>query len=340
VERLPGILRNPPESVGAGFPCSGMDRPGDPPAVSPSAEACLYPFEDVAIPQTEAVASRIPILTPHRSRQEEIAGAAGLPVDSHGPVRSALSRIGSMARGLARRVIPRDARRALVRATRIPPVGTVDLGDLRRPEPVSRSWGGDRGLPVDRYYIEQFLAANSSDIRGRVLEIGDNEYTLRFGQGRVETSEILHAAPGNPRATYVDDLAVGRTLPDAAFDCIVCTQTLHVIPDMVASVRTLARILKPGGVLLATAPGISQIYRDEEGRWGDYWRLTNHSALWLMEQAFGPGTTTVEVRGNVLSATAFLQGLASGELTPEELDARDPDYQVSLGIRVVRSGRI
>jgi SAM-dependent methyltransferase len=248
-------------------------------------------------------------------------------------VRTFLSRL----RILARTVIPRSTRRALVRATRFPPVGTVDLGDLRRLEPVSRSWGGDRGLPVDRYYIEQFLAAHSRDIRGRVLEIGDNEYTLRFGGSRVEKSEILHAAPGNPRATYVDDLAVGRTLPDDAFDCIVCTQTLHVIPDMVASVRTLARILKPGGVLLLTAPGISQIYRDEEGGWTDHWRLTDRSALWLMDQAFGPGAAAVEVRGNVLAATALLQGLASGELEPEELDARDPDYQVSLGVRAVRS---
>ncbi|CAN5640841.1 hypothetical protein BH23GEM11_BH23GEM11_04050 [soil metagenome] len=247
------------------------------------------------------------------------------------------NRMGLLARGLVRKVMPLSARRALVRATRIPPVGTVDLGDLRRPEPVSRSWGGDRGLPVDRYYIEQFLAANSRDIRGRVLEIGDNEYTRRFGGARVEKSEILHAAPGNPRATYVDDLAVGQTLPEAAFDCVVCLQTLNVIPDMVASVRTLARILKPGGVLLVTVPGISQVYRDEDTGWSDYWRLTDRSALWLMEQAFGPDAASVEVRGNVLSATAFLQGLAAGELTPEELDARDPDYQVSLGIRAVRS---
>ena len=210
------------------------------------------------------------------------------------------------------------------------------MGDLRRPEPVSRSWGGDRGLPVDRYYIEQFLEAHAEDIGGRVLEIGDNEYTLRFGGSRVERSEILHAAHGNPKATYVDDLAVGRTLPDEAFDCIVCTQTLNSIPDMVASLRTLYRILKPEGVLLVTVPGISKTYRDEEGRWGDFWRLTDRSAAWLLEQTFGPGTARVELRGNVLAATAFLQGLASQELTASELDARDPDYPVSIGVRAVR----
>lgn len=240
-------------------------------------------------------------------------------------------------RHLVRRLLPLPVRRSLVRASRWPPVGTVDLGDLRRVAPISRSWGGDRGLPVDRYYIEQFLGRWSADIRRRVLEIGDNEYTLRFGGDRVERSDILHAAPGNPKATYVDDLASGVTLPDAAFDCVVCTQTLHLIPDLAGSLHTLHRILKPGGVLLATVPGISQIYRDEEGRWGDYWRLTDRSAGWLTERSFGRGNVEVEVYGNVLAATAFLHGLAAEELERQELEARDPDYQVSIGIRAVRA---
>lgn len=243
----------------------------------------------------------------------------------------------SWLRRIVRRLLPLSVRRSLVRATRWPPVGTIDFGDLRRVAPISRSWGGDRGLPVDRYYIEQFLAAWSADIHGRVLEIGDNEYTLRFGGDRVERSEILHAAPGNPKAAYVDDLSVGHTLPDAAFDCVICTQTLQLIPDMVSSLQTLHRILKPRGVLLATVPGISQIYRDEEGRWGDYWRLTDRSAARVTQQSFGRGNARVEVRGNVLSAIAFLHGVAAEELTSEELDTRDADYQVSIGIRAVRA---
>src|SRR3990170_7811785 len=52
--------------------------------------------------------------------------------------------------------------------------GRVRFGDLRGVEPISREFGFDRGLPVDRHYIERFLSAHSSDIRGRVLEIGDN----------------------------------------------------------------------------------------------------------------------------------------------------------------------
>lgn len=242
----------------------------------------------------------------------------------------------SWPRRIVRRLLPLSVRRSLVRATRWPPVGTIDFGDLRRVTPISRSWGGDRGLPVDRYYIEQFLAAWSADIHGRVLEIGDNEYTLRFGGDRVERSEILHAVPGNPKAAYVDDLATGSSLPDATFDSVVCTQTLQFIPDLAGAFGTLYRILKPGGVLLATLPGIIQICREEMDLWGDYWRFTDRSATWLLERSFGSGNFRVEARGNVLAAVAFLHGVAAQELTPEELEARDPDYQVSLGIRAVR----
>ena len=41
------------------------------------------------------------------------------------------------------------------------------LGTLRRVEPLSAQWGFDRGTPIDRHYIELFLAAHASDIRVR-----------------------------------------------------------------------------------------------------------------------------------------------------------------------------
>ena len=46
-----------------------------------------------------------------------------------------------------------------------------DFGALRRLQPFSTVFGSDRGTCIDRYYIERFLAANSSDIHGRVLEV-------------------------------------------------------------------------------------------------------------------------------------------------------------------------
>jgi SAM-dependent methyltransferase len=235
-----------------------------------------------------------------------------------------------------RTLLPKALRRWLVRKSRLPRVGALDLGDLRRLRPVSKAWGWDRGLPVDRFYIEQFLAPRAGAMHGRVLEIGDNEYTLRYGASRVEQRDVLHAAEGNPKASFVADLSDAPQVPSDAFDCIICTQTIHVIPDTRAAVRTLHRVLKPGGTLLATLPGVSRIYHDEHGPWADYWRFTSHSARWLFEQCFEPGEIEIVTFGNVLTASAFLFGLAAEELTAEELNYHDELYQVLIGVRATR----
>jgi len=235
-----------------------------------------------------------------------------------------------------RTLLPRPFRRWLVQKTRLPRVGALDLGDLRRLQPVSRAWGWDRGLPVDRFYIEEFLAARADAVYGRVLEIGDDEYTLRYGASRVTQSDVLHAAEGNSKASFVADLSDAPHVPANAFDCIVCTQTINVIPDTRAVVRTLHRVLKPGGTLLATLPGISRIYHDENDRWADHWRFTHHSALWLLEQYFEPEEIEVVTFGNVLTASAFLFGLAAEELTAEELNYHDERYQLLIGVRATK----
>ncbi len=211
-------------------------------------------------------------------------------------------------------------------------------GGWRRLTPVSRKFGFDRGTPVDRYYIDRFLEAARGDIHGRVLEIADASYTRRFGGSQVRQSDVLHAAAGNPEATFVGNLATGHGVPRDAFDCIILTQTLSVIYDTHGAIATVQAALKPGGVVLATVSGISQISRPDMNSWGDYWRFTSLSARLLFEAAFGAGNVQVTPYGNVLAAVAFLQGLAAGELRTDELDYRDPDYEVLIAVRAVRAG--
>ena len=214
--------------------------------------------------------------------------------------------------------------RRVVNRLRRPPVGWVRFGSLRRLEPVSRSYGWDRGQPIDRYYIETFLAGHGALITGAVLEIGERVYTERFGHG-VSRSDMLHVSRAEG-ATYVADLTDAPELPDDTYDCVILTQTLQFIYDMNAALRTIRRVLKPGGVLLCTVPGISQL---ADGDWNDswYWSLSKNSVTRLLEPLF-PAAVTVQVYGNVLSATALLQGLAARELRPRELDTVDPEYPV------------
>ncbi len=235
---------------------------------------------------------------------------------------------------LLRQVIPAALRNRL-QSNRRPDVGRVRFGHLRRLTPVSREFGFDRGLPIDRYYIENFLARRSGDIHGRALEIGDNAYTRRFGGDRVSRSDVLHVKEGNPAATIVGDLTNADNIPSNTFDCLILTQTLHLIFDLRVALATINRILKPGGVALVTFPGISQIAIDE---WKDYWcwSLTAISARKLFAEAFPMANLQVDVYGNVLAATSFLQGLAAQELRPEELDHFDPSYPVLITVRAIK----
>ncbi len=151
-------------------------------------------------------------------------------------------------------------------------------------------------------------------------------------------SDILHADASNPRATLVADLADAAALPSDSFDCFVCTQTLTYIYDVQAAVRTIRRILAPGGVLLATVPGISQMSPYDRDRWGEYWRFTAQSLGRLLGDAFGSAQVEVEAYGNVLASTAFLQGLCAGDLSNAELDHRDQRYQMLVAGRAVKPG--
>ena len=210
--------------------------------------------------------------------------------------------------------------------------------NLRSLEPIDRAFGLERGTPIDRYYIEKFLDAHRLDIRGRVLEVGDATYTHRFGAQRVTRSDILHTPPGGRSATIVGDLATGQGIPAAdAFDCIILTQVLPFLYDVRAAVANCRRALKPGGVVLATVPCISQISQYDMDRWGDFWRFTTLSARRLFEEAFGGGSVEVHSHGNALAATAFIQGLAVQDLTPAELDHHDPVYQLIVTVRAVKA---
>jgi SAM-dependent methyltransferase len=238
-----------------------------------------------------------------------------------------------------RRFVPASARRRLrplrsavvERRRRRPP----KLGDLRRVTPIDPNWGFERGTPIDRVYVEEFVSSHAADIRGRVLEIAAPDYTTRFGC-EVEHVDILMATEGNPQATIVGDLTEAPQIPSDGFDCAIVTQTLQFVYDVRAALATLHRILAPGGVLLATVPGITKISPLEDEEYGEWWHFTARSARRLAEEAFGAGNVEARSYGNVLSAAGFLYGLAASDLKPEELGAHDRLYEVVVGVRAVK----
>ena len=209
------------------------------------------------------------------------------------------------------------------------------LGHLFRPniwsvEPVSRDFGFDRGLPIDRFYIERFLAEETASIRGAVLEIGHDLYTRKFGEGRVSNCDVLYREAGLPDATIVADLADAPHIASDAFDCIILIHTLQYIYDAAAALRTCQRILRPNGALLIAVPFIGQYSPGDREMWGEYWRFSRMALSRLLGEAFGRDNVRIGAYGNALAATAFLHGIAAQELSPHELDVYDHDYDLII----------
>jgi hypothetical protein len=198
--------------------------------------------------------------------------------------------------------------------------------------PLSQAWGTDRGQPIHRHYVEEFLHEFRADIRGNCLEFQDPQYVPRFGGSAVSRLDILHIDDSNPRATLVADLTRPNDLPAGRFDCIVCTHVLHVIFDFRRAIAELHRLLRPGGVLLVAVPHVSM--------WGaqydELWRFTPAGLRAALAEAFGADGVTIRAYGNSLAAAAEIRGLVADELTAAQLDTRDDRFAVEVCGRAVR----
>lgn len=207
---------------------------------------------------------------------------------------------------------------------------------LGRPYPVDPGFGRGHGTPIDRHYIAAFLEAERAAITGRVLEVGDDAMTRRYGSG-VTTTDVLNVEPGTPGTTITGDLTSLTDVADGSFDCVVLVQTLHYVFDMRAAVAELHRILAPGGVVLCTVPGISQVSRYDMEHWGDRWRLTTLGARELFETSFPAEGVRVSAWGNAISSVCFLEGIVAERLKARELDAREEDYELVVTVAATKA---
>jgi SAM-dependent methyltransferase len=214
-------------------------------------------------------------------------------------------------------------------------IGRINFGDLRRLTPWSGHWGFDRGTPVDRYYIEKFLKVNKADIKGSVLEMENSYYTKRFGGKKVKYSDVLDINRSNKSATIYADLRVTKALPKRKYDCIILTQTLHIIDNYDVVIKNIRGMLKKNGILLCTLPSASRIdYIAEE--LGDFWRFTKASARYIFKKHFAENKLQIQTYGNVFIDICFLTGISAEEISREELDYYDKYFPLIVSVRAVK----
>jgi SAM-dependent methyltransferase len=233
---------------------------------------------------------------------------------------------------IIRRAVPDPAKRFLRRA--LAPVKRTNarIRFAVNVKPLSYLWGFDRGLPIHRYYLEQFLQEFARDIRGHCLEFQNPGYTPRFGGSAVEKLDILHIDDSNPLATIVADLGKPNHIPNDVFDCIVCTHVLHVIFELDKVVAELHRILKPGGILLVGVPHTSMC----DPGFHEIWRFTPEGLNSVLGKVFGNENVTVRAYGNSLTAAGEIRGLVASEFSQATLDYNDPRFAVEVCARACK----
>jgi len=226
--------------------------------------------------------------------------------------------------------VPPRARAAVRR--RLNRLNRPRWGNLRRREPFSAYYGFDRGTPVDRFYIERFLAEHARDIRGTVLEVGNARYARAFRHSAPARVEIIDIDERNPDLTIHADLSEPFSLPAERFDCFVLTQTLQLVSDVEAALHNAWQGIAPAGVLLISVPGITR--SDPRELTADRWRYTPSGLETLLARTCSNGRREVFGYGNLTSALAFLMGLAAEELSESELIHTDAHFPVAICARV------
>lgn len=206
---------------------------------------------------------------------------------------------------------------------------------LNSKKPLSNIYGLDRGMPIDRYYIENFLFNNKDVIKGNCLEVLDNHYTIKFGGAQVQKSDILDINEKNENATIIGDIRNLSDMPNNQYDCIILTQVLQFIDDLPAAIKECWRILKQGGVLLATLPSISRI-DCVAGIDGDFWRFTEASTHYLFNKQFKADDLDIKSYGNVLADIDFLVGLSREEIDEKVLLFKDENFPCLISVKAIK----
>ena len=202
-------------------------------------------------------------------------------------------------------------------------------GNLRRVRPFSDQFGFERGTPIDRFYLQRFLDRHRHLITGRVLEVQSSGYTHRYGSALTASDSVDIVTTFNATPTYLVDLALSdNVIPSASYDCFLLPNTLNMLRDVEACMRQALRVVKPGGVILATAAGLVPLTGDV----ADYWHLSADGWRELAARAWPGCEVQIEQHGNSLTAVAAMLGLAVEELTSAEFEYDDPRFPVQVTI--------
>jgi SAM-dependent methyltransferase len=157
----------------------------------------------------------------------------------------------------------------------------------------------NRYYRIDTKNVTAAVARLAPRLRGRLLEVGCGESPYRALVGphiAWYVGSDISALSGHP-----DVLADGARLPfrGGAFDSVLCTQVLEHVPEPLAVLKEITRVLSPGGVAMISVPLNSGVHMAPH----DFMRFTEFALRDLAVRA-GLEVTLVEERGGRIANAA------------------------------------
>jgi SAM-dependent methyltransferase len=109
---------------------------------------------------------------------------------------------------------------------------------------------------------------------------GNQPYRKLFEHCRYESADFEMVDKPYARSTYVCNL---ESIPveDGRFDAIVMNQVIEHLPQPLAVLKELHRVLKPGGTMICSGP----LFYEEHEQPYDYYRFTQFGWRYLMEKS-------------------------------------------------------
>jgi glycosyltransferase involved in cell wall biosynthesis len=235
------------------------------------------------------------------------------------PYRRMRSLVGRFARQTFRAAAPTSS--SFIRA------GEVRWGDLGRRSIGDNAAAGGRGGPIAVTYLEHYLKLHAYRVAGDVGEFGDDVLARRYGGDGVHSVTILDPS--------LVDLAGDPHETAGTFDCLLAVDMIRFAVDAKRAVGNLFAMLRHGGVLLASVPGMMPALSDERDRW----RWTEQGARHLFVDVFGPDAVSVTAYGSLRAATATLHHMGVKDLGSSDLITTDPKFSVQIVVLAERKSQ-
>lgn len=161
-----------------------------------------------------------------------------------------------------------------------------------------------------RLWIERHSRSISDN--SKVLDVGAGgcphkkyfQHCDYYSQDFVQLSPSqIQNSEGYGKIDFVSDI-VNIPVKDNSFDLILCTEVIEHVPEPILAIKEISRILKPGGILLITAPLQSGLHQEPYHFYGGYTRYWYEK--FLTDNGFSE--ITIEPNGS-LHTTYFALGL-------------------------------